>query len=97
MHPLTLNRIQRPLLILRMQIPHHRPNNKSQLNLKVHIHALGLQTRPIARQDNGRGRLEEEKRLLWLCVFQLRNVVPEYSKTLAKLFSHSRIESSSSS
>lgn len=77
---LTLDRIQSPLFILRVQIPHNGSDNKRQLNLKVHIHALGLQTRSIARQDNGRSRLEEEKGLLWLCVFQLCNMIPKKKK-----------------
>lgn len=50
--------------------------DKSKLNLVVHINTTGPDDGSFSGKDNGRRRLKEEERLLGLCAVQLRDVVP---------------------
>lgn len=72
----TLNGIQGTLGVVGLEVTDQLADDEGQLDLKVHVNALGAQAGALAREDNGGGRLEEEEGLLGLGVVELGNVVP---------------------
>lgn len=72
---LTLDSIHRPLRILRMQIPHSLAHHKPQLDLIVHVYALGTQHGASTWKQDGGWGLEEEEGLLGGCGGELFDVV----------------------
>ena len=50
--------------------------DKSKLNLIVHINTTRPDDRSLSREDDGGRRLKEEERLLGLCAVKFGNVVP---------------------
>lgn len=74
----TINRIHRPRVILRVQIPHRLPHHQAQLHLVVQDHALGAQHGALPRQQDRRRWLQEEEGLLGPGVVQLGDVVSAF-------------------
>lgn len=72
---LTVNRIQRALVVLRVQIPNGFPHHQSQFHLIVQVRAAGSKHRTFAGTQDGGGRLQEEEGLFGLGVVQLGDVV----------------------
>lgn len=58
--------------------------DKSKLNLVVHINTTRPNHRSFSGEDDRRRRLKEEERLLGLCAVQLRDMVPV--EQVSKLF-----------
>lgn len=83
---LTLNSIQCPFLILRVQVPQRLSHHQAQFDFIVQTDALRTENRAASgKEDRGRG-LEEEERLLWLGVVQLGDVVAGESIILVSIF-----------
>lgn len=76
----TLDSLQSSLGIVSLEIPDRLADDEGKLDLIVHVNALGSQHRALARKDNGRRGLEEEKGLLGLGVVQLSNVLPTWPR-----------------
>ena len=73
---LTLNRIQGPLFVLRVQVPHRLAHHQPEFHLIVQVRALGPQDGAGARKKNRGGGLKEEEGLFGLGVVQLGDMVP---------------------
>lgn len=71
---ITLNGVQGTLCIRGLEISSQLANYKSQLNLVVHVNALGPQNGAFIREDNGGGWLKKEEGLLGLGAVKLSNV-----------------------
>jgi hypothetical protein len=71
---ITLNGVQSTLGIRSLEISSQLANDKSQLNLVVHVNALGPQNGALIREDNGGGWLKKEEGLLWLGAVKLSDV-----------------------
>lgn len=72
---LTMNSIQSPLLILRIQIPNRLPHNQPQFDFIVQYDSLGTKDWARARNKDGGGRLQEEEGLFWFDVVEFCDVV----------------------
>lgn len=72
---LTLNGVEGAFLIARLEVPELLADDEGQLNLVVKIHALGPDDRTGARQQDGRGGLQEEEGLLGPRAVQLCDMV----------------------
>jgi hypothetical protein len=71
----TVDRGQGALEVLRVRVANLLADDGGKLNLVVHVNALGTQHGPIAGEEDGRGRLEEEEGLLGLGAVELLDVV----------------------
>lgn len=60
---------------MRVEIAHGLAHHQAQFHLVVHADALGAENGTAAGDEDGGGRLEEEKGLLRLGVFQLGDVI----------------------
>lgn len=74
---LTLNRSKRASLVISLEVLDLLAHDQGQLNLEMEVDALGLNDWAIARQEDGRWRLEEEEGLFGPLVVQLRHMVPD--------------------
>jgi hypothetical protein len=72
---LTLNGVQRTLLIIWVQIAQGLANHQTQFNFIVQAHALGAQDRSGAGGEDRGGGLEEEEGLLGGCVVEFGDVI----------------------
>lgn len=72
---LTVDSIQCTLLILGIEITHGLAHHQAQFHLVVHADALGAEDGTATGEEDGGGRLEEEKGLLGLGVVELGDVI----------------------
>jgi hypothetical protein len=74
--PRTLDSVHSTLSIRSLEISSQLADDKSQLNLVVHLNALGSQDSTLTGEHDGRGGLEEEEGLLGLGAVELSNMFP---------------------
>ncbi len=85
---LTLDSIQRRLLILHIQVLHPLAQNQGQLDLIVQVDASRPDDRALAGEQNGRSRLLEKEGLLGAGAVQLGNVVASNSRRVSAAPNH---------
>lgn len=74
---LTLNGIQRRLLILRVEVPDPLAKDDGKLNLVMQVNTPGPDHRALTGEQDRRGRLLEEEGLLRPGAVELGDMVPE--------------------
>jgi hypothetical protein len=78
---LTLNRIQRALLIVGVEIPQCLAHNQAQFDFIVEADALGTEDGSGVWEEDGGHGLEEEERLLGSCAVQFSNMITIFIQT----------------
>jgi hypothetical protein len=71
----TLNRVQRALLIIRIEISQGLAHNQTQFDFIVEADALGPKDGSGAREEDGGRGLQEEEGLLGGCAIQLGDMI----------------------
>ena len=71
----ALNGIQRPFLIVRLEIPHLLAYDQGKLHLIMEVYSFGTNAGTRSRKDNGGGGLEEKEGLFGPDIVQLGHMV----------------------